>query len=298
MKPTIMAHGGAWDWDDSLDPGKKAGIEQALAIGNAILKNGGSALDAVESTVVSLEDNPVFDAGRGGYLNEEGIVQLDALIIDGADIDFGAVGGATTVKNPIVLARKILENTEQCFFVGTGADSMSARLGLKPIANDELVTPAMRKYYEAARTDGSNDTVGAIAIDSDGNLAAATSTSGTPRKPVGRVGDSPIFGAGGYAENGIGAAGATGQGEQIMRLMLSKVACDALSDGMSAAEAANLAAKKFEQKFQKSMSGFIVIDKNGKIGAAQTAPKMAFGWISIDGDIQTATNATQMLNQI
>jgi isoaspartyl peptidase/L-asparaginase-like protein (Ntn-hydrolase superfamily) len=149
--------------------------------------------------------------------------------------------------------------------------------------NDELVTPAMRTYYEAFRTDGPNDTVGAIAIDSDGNVAAATSTSGTPRKPVGRVGDSPVFGAGGYAENGIGAAGATGQGEQIMRLMLSKVACDALSSGMSATEAANLAAGKFEQKFQNSMSGIIVIDRNGSIGSAQTAPKMAFGWISNDG---------------
>jgi len=292
-----MAHGGAWDWDDSLDAGKKAGIEQALTIGNAVLQNGGSALDAVESTVVALEDNPIFDAGLGGYLNEDGIVQLDTMIIDGARTDFGAVAGVTSVRNPIVLARKIMEDTEQCFIVGTGADSIATSLGIKPIANTELVTPAMRAYYETARTDGPNDTVGAIAIDSYGYVAAATSTSGTPRKPAGRVGDSPVFGAGGYAQNGIGAAGATGQGEQIMRLMLSKIACDALSSGMSAAEAADLAAEKFEEKFQDSMSGIIVIDRNGSIGAAQTAPKMTFGWISDDGSIRSATNAADMIKQ-
>lgn len=296
MKPTIMAHGGAWEWGDALDSGKKVGIEQALACGYAVLRNGGTAVDAVESTVISLEDNPAFDAGFGGYLNEDGVVQLDALIVDGAQTDFGAVAGATTVKNPISLARRVLEDTDQCFFVGAGADSVSSRLGLEPVANEELVSPKMRAYYEAARTDGPNDTVGAIAIDRDGNVASATSTSGTPRKPAGRVGDSPILGAGGYAQNGVGAAGATGQGEQIMRLMLSKVACDALAGGATAAEAASIAAGKFGEKFQNSMSGIIVIDSNGGIGSAQTAPKMAFGWISSDGNIRTATNASELSN--
>ena len=116
MTPRLMAHGGAWDWDDSLDAGKRAGLETALGVGHQVLINGGHALDAVEQTVKALEDNPVFDAGTGGYLNQDGIVQLDALIINGANRNFGAVAGVTEISNPVSLARKIMEETEQCFF--------------------------------------------------------------------------------------------------------------------------------------------------------------------------------------
>ena len=125
MLPRIIAHGGAWDWADALDAAKCEGVSEATAIGYNILKDGGCALDAVEQAVVSLENNPILDAGTGGYLNQEGIVQLDALIVDGAKRDFGAVGGVTQIKNPITLARKIREETEHSFFVGPGADQMA-----------------------------------------------------------------------------------------------------------------------------------------------------------------------------
>ncbi len=165
-------------------------------------------------------------------------MQLDALIIDGSTHDFGAVGGVTRIKNPITLARKIMEETPHCFFVGPGADRMAEKLGIHLITNEELHTAAMRDFYQAKRTDGPSDTVGAIAMDSKGNVAEAATTSGTPYKQAGRVGDSPIYGAGGYAENGIGVAGATGQGENIMRVLLSKYSCDKMRDGMTARESA------------------------------------------------------------
>lgn len=294
MKPKIMAHGGAWDWDDSLDAGKHEGLHQAINIGNEILKNGGSALDAVEQTVVALENNPVFDAGTGGYLNQDGIVQLDALIIDGKELDFGGIAGVTEVKNPVVLARKVMEKTEQCFFVGDGANRQAELLGIQRISNDQLVTPHMQEYFNDRRTDGPSDTVGAIALDVNGNFAAATSTSGTPYKPAGRVGDSPFYGAGGYAENGIGAAGATGQGEQIMRALLSKYACDQISDEANAMQAAKKSTDYFESIFGDSMSALIVIDKDGNLGASQTAPKLAFGWVDEGGNIRTAMKSSEL----
>lgn len=281
----IMAHGGAWDWDDALDAVKRAGVERAMAAGKQVLDQGGTALDAVEQTVLRMEDDPVFDAGTGGFLNRDGDVQLDALLIDGAKLDFGAIAGVRRIKNPITLARRVMEKTEQVMFVGADADLIARDLGIGWIENETLVIPAMRQFYEDQRTDGPNDTVGAIAVDRDGNFAAATSTSGTPFKPAGRVGDSPFFGAGGYAENGVGAAGATGQGEQIMRTLLSKFSCDRMAAGQSAQEAAEATAAHFERRFPNSMSGVILIDPTGRCGVAQTAPKMTCAWLDADGAI-------------
>ena len=294
MLPRLMAHGGAWDWDDALDAGKRDGLAEAIAIGYRILSNGGTALDAVEQTVISLENNVVFDAGTGGYLNRDGVVQLDALIVDGAKRDFGAVAAVTTIKNPIVLARKILTQTDQCFFVGEGGNQIAVDLGMRPIENKRLVTPAMRQFFDEHRTDGPSDTVGAIAIDGNGDTAAATSTSGTPLKPSGRVGDSPLYGAGGYAANNIGVAGATGHGESIMRLLMSKCVCDAMAGGMSAADATFAATENFTSVIGESMSGVIAIDNAGNPGAAQTAPKMAFGWVDVDGNVRTAVRAADL----
>lgn len=285
MKPMIVAHGGAWDWEDDLDAVKRRGVEKALAVGKQVLDQGGTALDAVEQTVLALEDDPTFDAGTGGFLNRDGEVQLDALIIDGRTVDFGAIAGVRKIKNPITLARAVMEQTEQVMFVGADADRIAKSLGVDWIENETLVIPAMRDFYNAQNTDGPNDTVGAIAVDRDGNFAAATSTSGTPFKPAGRVGDSPFFGAGGYAENGIGAAGATGQGEQIMRCLLSKVVCDGMARGLSAMNASVEASAFFDKRFAKSMSGVIAIDNAGRPGIAQTAPKMTCAWINEGGQI-------------
>ncbi len=288
MLAKIIAHGGAWNWADTEDTAKCAGLKEAVSLGYAILQQGGSALDAVEQTVIALENNPIFDAGTGGYLNQDGLVQLDALIVDGAAHNFGAVGGVTQVKNPITLARKIMEETEQCFIVGQGADHIAQTLGLPTIANEQLVTPAMKEFFLAQRTDGPSDTVGAVAIDNEGNVVAGTSTSGTPYKPAGRVGDSPLYGAGGYAENGIGAVGATGLGENIMRVLLSKYTCDKLAKGISANQAAKAAMQYIEHYFDSSMAGVILVDSQGQLGAAHTTPKLAIGWVDDTGTIHSA----------
>ncbi len=294
MIPNIVAHGGAWNWDDALDAAKCAGIKEAMAIGYEILLKGGSALDAVQQTVIFLEDNPLFDAGTGGYLNQDGIVQLDALIVDGANHDFGAVAGVTRVQNPISLARQIMEKTEYCFFAGEGADRLAKKLGIPLISNKQLITPAMLDFYRTRSTDGPSDTVGAVAIDSRGNVAAATSTSGSPYKPAGRVGDSPLIGAGGYAENGVGTAGATGLGENSMRVLLSKYTCDKLAEGKKAPEAAQAAMRYVERIFENSMSGIIVIDQHGNPGAAHTTPKLAFGWVDDSGEIHSGTKVNTL----
>lgn len=289
-----MAHGGAWQWDDSLDKGKRVSVSTAAAVGYTILRDGGSALDAVEQTVIALENDPLLDAGTGGHLNQDGMVELDALIVDGCTLDFGAVAGATRVCNPISLARRIMHDTPQCFFVGNGADRIAVNLGLDLIDNEDLITPAERELYKSKRTGGACDTVGAVAIDHDGNTAAATSTSGTSYKPVGRVGDSPLYGCGGYAENGVGSAGATGLGENIMRAMLSRYVCDKMAAGLSASEAVQDALCYLKTRFENSMSGLIAIDHDGKPGAAHTTPKLVFAWIDHAGNVQSATNASAL----
>ena len=152
----------------------------------------------------------------------------------------------------------------------------------------------MRKFYDDKRTDGPRDTVGAVALDQNGNLACGTSTSGTPFKPAGRVGDSPVYGAGGYAENDCSAVGATGSGEKIMRILLSKYVSDQVENGENAMSAAEMGARHFDKVFPGSMSGIIVIDANGNLGAAQTAPKLAFGWIDQDGIARTSVHANDL----
>ena len=296
MIPNIMAHGGAWDWDDELDAPKREGIKAAMAIGYEILLNGGSALDAVEQTVIALENNPLFDAGIGGYLNRDGVVQLDALIVDGANHNFAAVAGVTRVQNPISLARQIMQKTEHCFFVGEGADRLAEKLNIPLIANKQLIMPEMVDFYHTQSTYGPSDTVGAVAIDRLGNVAAATSTSGSPYKPSGRVGDSPLLGAGGYAENGVGTTGATGLGENSMRVLLSKYTCDRLADGLNAPEAARAAMQYVEGIFDNSMSGVIVIDRHGNHGVAHTTPKLAYSWVDGSGVIQSASVASSRHN--
>ncbi len=216
-------------------------------------------------------------------------MQLDAFIADGAKLDFGAVAGVRRIKNPITFARRVMEQTEQVMFVGADADLMARSLDIDWIENETLVTPAMRQLYEDQRTNEANitagDTVGAVAVDRDGNFASATSTGGTPFKPAGRVGDSPFFGAGGYADNNIGASSTTGHGEQIMRCLLAKFSCDRMAAGRTAQEAADDTAAHFESRFPNSMSGVIIIDAKGQYGLAHTAPKMTCAWLDKDGTI-------------
>lgn len=289
MQPAIIVHGGAWDWPDELDGPKTEHLRQAARIGWDILKNGGSALDAVEAAAFYLEDIPLFDAGTGSHLNADGVVEMDALIVDGHTRNFGAVASVQRVRNPITLARKVMDETAYNFFAGAGADKLAIEMGLPTVPNISLVSEEELALFRQGKTPTeAHDTVGAVAIDSQGHIAAATSTGGTPHKPAGRVGDSPLYGAGGYADDAYGAAGATGKGEHSARVLLSRYAVDQIAAGMDAQAAAEAAMDHIDSVFATSMVGLIVVDHDGRLGAAHTTPKMAVGWIDADGEAQAS----------
>ncbi|MEX2701693.1 MAG: isoaspartyl peptidase/L-asparaginase, partial [Candidatus Baldrarchaeota archaeon] len=231
QKPIILVHGGAWNIPDELVEDHIKGVENAANIGWEILRNGGSALDAVEEAVKAMEDDPTFDAGKGSFLNEEGFVELDAIIMDGATLDVGAVAAVRNIKNPVVLARKVMELTEHVLLVGEGANRFAKKIGMKTVDLSELVLEreierwkkfkegkiSIEKLFEQTP----KGTVGAVALDKHGNFAAATSTGGVAGKMVGRVGDTPIVGCGAYADNNYGAVSSTGHGEKIMKIVLA-----------------------------------------------------------------------------
>jgi beta-aspartyl-peptidase (threonine type) len=286
--PKILVHGGAGAWINVNEKEVLDGVRAAAQAGWAILQGGGSALDAVEAAAVVLEDHPLFDAGFGSFVNEQGEVEMDAIIADGTVTKFGAVGAVRRVKNPIKLARLVMTETKNCFFVGDGADQLAARLGIPLVANVTLITDKeleqfrQRSQQAAARV--GTGTIGAVAIDADGRLAAATSTGGIPDKIKGRVGDSPIFGAGGYG-NPYAAASATGQGENMMRFFLCKEAADRVRDGLVAPDAVNAAMEYLVSHIPQPDAGIILVDKDGNLGATHTTNAMPIAWADADGQI-------------
>ncbi|MCI0494087.1 isoaspartyl peptidase/L-asparaginase [candidate division KSB1 bacterium] len=294
MKPGIIVHGGAWSIPDEYDNDHIQGVYHAVAEIYPHLKNGMSALDAVEFAVKNLEADPTFDAGRGAFLNAIGEIELDAIIADGATLNFGAVAAVQNILHPVSLARLVMERTEHTFLVGTGAQLFARKNGIPELRPEALLTPRELEFYEQIKNDPKfyshkpfepkpNGTVGAVAIDVAGNLAAATSTGGTPRKHPGRVGDSPIIGAGAYADNTLGAASATGWGESIMKILMSKTACDLLQSH-SAKVAAEMAVDLLRERVN-GWGGIILIDRNGNIGFAHNTTKMAFAYADPSGNI-------------
>ena len=274
-----MVHGGAGEIPDDAVDAHVAGVRAALDAGWRILERGGSAVDAVEAAIVVMEDDEAFDAGRGSFLNRDGRVQLDALIMDGASLAVGAVGAVETIRNPIRVARAVMEHSPQVYFVGEGAERFAADHGFAPIDNAELVTSRERHRYEEARDLASpivQDTVGAVALDIHGNLAAGTSTGGTTYKPVGRIGDSSIVGCGGYADNELAAVSCTGEGEAIMRLVLGKWAVDRVAEGHTPQEAAHAAIARLGSRL-RARGGLILLDRLGRPGMAFNTPHMAWG---------------------
>ena len=288
QKPIILVHGGAWNIPDELVEDHIKGVENAANIGWEILKNGGSALDAVEEAVKAMEDDPTFDAGKGSFLNEEGFVELDAIIMDGATLNVGAVAAVRNIKNPVVLARKVMELTEHVLLVGEGANRFAKKIGMKTVDLSELVLEreierwkkfkegkiSIEKLFEQTP----KGTVGAVALDKHGNFAAATSTGGVAGKMVGRVGDTPIVGCGAYADNNYGAVSSTGHGEKIMKIVLAKEVINFIAQGCSAQEAADKGIKLIWERL-KGRAGVIVIDKNGNTGISYNTPRMAYAYV-------------------
>lgn len=292
--PKLIVHGGAWSIPDEMDDDHIRGVHKAVATVYPQLQQGISALDAVEAAVNILEEDPTFDAGRGAFLNAIGEIELDAIIMNGATLDFGAVAGVQNILHPVSLSRKIMEKTEHCMLVGKGAQEFAAQLKIPILDPRELLTKRELAFYEKIKNDPSfttrkpfdvfpKGTVGAVALDRNGNLAAATSTGGTPRKLPGRVGDTPIVGAGCYAENEVGAASATGWGESIMKVLLSKSVLD-LSKQTDINQAAIQAIQLMKNKVD-GLGGIIAIDKDGNYGFAYNTLKMAFAFAQKDGEV-------------
>src|SRR5439155_5318176 len=275
------------------------GVNNALAAGWRVLDRGGAALDAVEAAVVIMEDDETFDAGRGSFLNRDGKVQLDALIMDGATLRAGGVGCVERLRNPVRAARKILSESPHVYFVGEGAERFAAEHGVALCRNEDLIIPReverLREYQaEAARRvssqDGndlfaptsdditiSHDTVGAVALDRNGNIAAATSTGGTLNKAPGRLGDSSLIGCGCYADNESAAVSTTGWGEPIMKLVLAKWSADRVFAG-NAPQWVALEAMEYLKHRVAGHGGIILLDARGRFGIAHNTPRMAWAF--------------------
>ena len=367
----IVLHGGAWAIPNDRTDASLVGVRRAALAGHAFLlqpDNPRAALDAVEAAVRTLEDDPAFNAGRGSALDEDGRIEMDASVMEGRFLRYGAVAGLSgCVRNPVTVARAVMERTEHCMLVGSGANRFAMRCAqeglVEAVRNEraELVTPealaewkrhrlfrsAVRDWFGASpafasggasvtsasgvvpptaaattaaaplaaaagarhlshdgsswrhdknaaaplrrsdadaaafgsvRSDG-HDTVGAVAIDNYGNVAAATSTGGITAKMVGRVGDSPLIGCGCYADNSTGAVSTTGHGESIMRVMLASRVCLLMQSGMNAQQAARSALRSMEERVG-GRGGVIVIGKHGDLGAAFTTERMVWASIS------------------
>jgi L-asparaginase / beta-aspartyl-peptidase len=299
--PVLLVHGGAWDIPADLLDAHEQGVFNALQDGWKILERGGSALDAIQAAVTVLEDDPAFDAGRGSFLTRDGRVQLDALMMDGATLRAGGVACVERLRNPIQAARLVLDESPHVYFVGPGAEEFAQAHGLPLIDNAELVLDRERRRLadaQARETSGipdktfsgqpteeppdGHDTVGAVALDQQGRLAAATSTGGTLNKDPGRVGDSSLIGCGCYADNASAAVSLTGWGEPIMKLVLGKWATDRVLAGGSPEQVAPDAMAYLFRRLG-GHGGIILLGPDGRYGMAHNTPRMAWGVHTVDG---------------
>jgi beta-aspartyl-peptidase (threonine type) len=281
------------------------GVRNALDAGYALLHKGASAVDAVEAAVAVLEDDDTFDAGRGSFLTRDGRVQLDALLMDGATMRAGGVACVERLRNPIHAARLILDKSPHVYFVGQGAEEFAQAHGMELIDNSELVLGRERLRLQEAQTKeraglpdltfagddksqetaaelASHDTVGAVALDAKGHIAAATSTGGTLNKAPGRVGDSSLIGCGCYADNASAAVSLTGWGEPIMKLVLGKWAVDRVQQGGAPEQVAPDAIAYLFRRLG-GHGGIILLAPDGRFGIAHNTPRMAWGLCDAQG---------------
>lgn len=285
MPIAIIVHGGAGRaWPDDAAEEARRGCLLAARAGYAVMQAGGTAMDGVEAAVVALEDDPQFNAGIGSCLNAAGEVEMDASIMSGADLRVGAVALVKDVRNPVRLARAVMERTQHVFLAGEGARTLALEAALPLVEPAQLVTPRALRHWHAAREAGDaagGGTVGAAAMDARGHLAAATSTGGMIMKRVGRIGDSPLPGCGTYADDAAGAASATGHGEAIIRTLLTRVVCERLRAGDHPDEAARRGMAELGRV--QGSAGVIVVDARGRVGAAFNTARMSRAWIDRDG---------------
>lgn len=303
--PILLVHGGAWAIPDDMLEAHEQGVFDALMAGYSLLEHGASAVDAVEAAVSRLEDDVTFDAGRGSFLTRDGRVQLDALLMDGATLRAGGVACVERLRNPIQAARLVLDKSPHVYFVGAGAEEFAQAHGATLIDNSELVLDRERQRLAAAQAKesaglpdltfagddkspetaadfDSHDTVGAIALDAEGRIAAGTSTGGTLNKAPGRVGDSSLIGCGCYADNASAAVSLTGWGEPMMKLVLGKWAVDRVQQGQSPEQVAPEAIAYLYRRLG-GHGGIILLGPDGRFGIAHNTPRMAWGICTADG---------------
>jgi len=285
MQPVIAVHGGAGDISDDLVAGHVLGVRRAAVIGLGILNQGASAEDAVEAAIRYLEDDETFDAGRGSFLNLDGDIELDASFIEGRNLEAGAVAGVRDIANPISLARLVM-NSEQVFLIGESASRFAEQHGLQRCEPERLLVPRELAFWQSVRRANLGDTVGAVALDSTGHLAAGTSTGGRPLKVPGRVGDVPCIGSGLYADDTLGAASSTGEGEQIMRVVMAKYAVDRLAGGCDPCQAAVDTIRHLHARVAGD-GGIILLDRLGRVGIHCNTQRMSRAW-SVGSDVFAA----------
>jgi beta-aspartyl-peptidase (threonine type) len=290
----MLVHGGAWAIPDSAVEAHLHGVRAAAEAGWHVLMQGGTSLDAVEAALVVMEDDEIFDAGRGSFLNMDGRVQLDACIMDGGSLRAGGVGCVEHIRNPIRAAKKILTESPHVYFVGSGAERFAHEHGLELVPNEELIIEREVQRLSEARKQGYlkmpeefgaasryHDTVGAVALDIHGHIAAGTSTGGTLNKAPGRVGDSSLIGCGCYADDLSAAVSTTGWGEPMMKLVLSKWAADRVEGGTHPQEAAERALAYLKKRLD-GHGGVILVDTRGRFGLAHNTPRMAWALMTAE----------------
>jgi beta-aspartyl-peptidase (threonine type) len=275
--PIVAVHGGAGFVEPGRLPEHIAGCVAAAAAGFAVLADGGSALDAAVRAVEVLEDDPCFNAGRGSSLSNEETIELDASVMEGTHLGTGAVAALPPFAHPVRIARAVMDEGRHVLYAGEGAARFARAAGFEPVGATELITDRARARLAAWRrgqveANWAGGTVGAVSRDRDGGLAAATSTGGTVGKARGRVGDTPIVGAGTYAEDNLGACSATGIGEAILRAGLARRAVEACGDS-DADHAAHRTLEVFTQRFG-GRGGFILLDRNGRVGIVKNTRTM------------------------
>jgi L-asparaginase / beta-aspartyl-peptidase len=298
MKFGMVIHGGAGTIERSemtpeSEKAHRDGLEQALKTGYGILQRGGTSLDAVEAAIRVLEDNPLFNAGKGAVFTHEGTNELDASIMDGKTLNAGAVAAVKHIRNPISLARLVMEKSPHVMLTGEGAEAFAQKMGVPMVDEKYFFTDerwqSLQKEKEKASSAPKSDrdrhgTVGAVALDKAGNLAAGTSTGGTTNKEFGRVGDSPIIGAGTYADNRTCAVSCTGDGEYFIRAAVAHTVSALIEDkGVPVKEAADTAlanAKKLG-----GTGGLIALDKDGNFAMPFNTSGMYRGAVDQDGEI-------------
>ncbi|APR78339.1 L-asparaginase [Minicystis rosea] len=285
---SILVHGGAGNVPVERRPLHAEGCRRAARAAADMLRGGGSALDAVERAVRALEDDPLFNAGTGACLNEDARIEHDASIMEGKTLRAGAVCALAGFAAPVSIARAALEDGRHVLYAAHGAHRFALARGFVEVAEEALITPAARVAFEAARALGgatgwAGGTVGAVARDRAGNVAAATSTGGMINKRVGRVGDSPLIGAGTYADDLAGAVSTTGHGEGMIRLGVARLVTLRMAAGIAAEDAARSTIDELRARVGAT-GGVIAVDREGRWGFARSTATMSWATCDDDGD--------------